>query len=61
MPRLVGKSSNKGLVYGGVLLVLAIATAGTLEYVGAIDVIPNFGKSKLDNPSSVPSDRPIIK
>jgi hypothetical protein len=45
MPRLVGKSSNKGLIYGGAFLLLAIATAGTLEYIGVIDVIPNFGKS----------------
>ncbi len=45
MPRLVGKRSNKGVIYTGVFLVLAIAVAGTLEYVGAIDLIPDFGKS----------------
>jgi hypothetical protein len=50
MPRLVGKSSNKGLVFGGVIVVLAIATAGTLEYIGVIDVIPGFGQ----NTSSAP-------
>jgi len=49
MPRLVGKRSNKGVIYTGVFLGLAIATAVTLEYVGAIDLVPDFGKStKLD-------------
>ncbi len=43
MPRLVGKRSNKGLIYSGVFLLLAIATGGTLEYIGVIDLIPNFG------------------
>jgi len=63
MPRLVGKRSDKGLIYSGVFLLLAIATAGTLEYIGVIDVIPNFGKSTNPN-SLVPvtsKDREIVR
>lgn len=43
MPRLIGKqSSNSG--YIGLFLILAIATAGSLEYLGVINVIPGFGR-----------------
>ena len=50
MPRLVGKRSNKGLIYGGVFLLLAIATGVTLEYMGVIDLVPEFGKSNSPSP-----------
>lgn len=47
MPRLAGKQSNDGLLIS--LVVLAtIAVATGLEYTGAIDVVPGFGK---DNPN----------
>ncbi len=43
MPRLIGKKSdNSG--YVGLVLILAIATAGSLEYLGVINVIPGFGR-----------------
>ncbi|NJP08863.1 MAG: hypothetical protein HC866_04765 [Leptolyngbyaceae cyanobacterium RU_5_1] len=44
MPRLIGKQSNSGQ-YVGALLIVAIATAGCVEYFGVIDFVPNFGKS----------------
>jgi hypothetical protein len=45
MPRLIGKSS-KTPVYLGTALVIAIAGGITLEYLGVIDVVPNFGKDR---------------
>jgi hypothetical protein len=63
MPRLVGKRSNKGVIYAGVLFVLAIATFGVLEYTGAVDVIPNFGKSTKPDSLSPTSttEREVIR
>jgi hypothetical protein len=43
MPRLVGKQSNDGLLVSLIMLV-AIAVATGLEYTGAINVVPGFGK-----------------
>lgn len=43
MPRLVGKQSNNS-GYIGLVLILAIATAVSLEYLGVINVIPSFGR-----------------
>jgi hypothetical protein len=43
MPRLIGKSSEAPL-YVGITLLLMIAGAIALEYMGTIDVIPGFGK-----------------
>jgi hypothetical protein len=43
MPRLVGKQSNNGAV-ASLLLIIAIAAAIGLEYTGAVDVIPGFGR-----------------
>jgi hypothetical protein len=60
MPRLVGKSSNKGLVYGGVFLLLAIVTGVTLEYMGVIDLVPEFGKSTSPSPV-LSKDRPPVR
>jgi hypothetical protein len=45
MPRLVGKDSSKGLIYAGLVVLLAIAGFTALEYTGTIDVIPGFGES----------------
>ncbi|MEM8804420.1 MAG: hypothetical protein AAGF01_00005 [Cyanobacteria bacterium P01_G01_bin.38] len=42
MPRLIGKQSNSSW-YVGLLLIVAIATAGSLEVLGFINVIPGFG------------------
>jgi len=55
MPRLVGKKSDKGLIFGGVILLLAIATGGTLEYFGVIDLVPGFGQNTT--PAPVTSER----
>jgi hypothetical protein len=50
MPRLVGKQSNQGL-YVGLALLVAIAGLIGLEYSGAIDLSPDFGKQPvLNNP-----------
>jgi hypothetical protein len=51
MPRLIGKSSNKGFIFGGIILLLAIATGGTMEYIGMIDVIPGFGSNTSPTPA----------
>lgn len=63
MPRLVGKRSNNGLIYGGVFLLLAIATGGTLEYIGVIDLVPNFGTPTKTDTSlpAISKDRKIIQ
>lgn len=45
MPRLVGKQSNSGLS-AGLFLLISIGILGTLEYVGAIDFIRNFGAER---------------
>jgi predicted small secreted protein len=43
MPRLVGKQSNNGLIATLLLLVAIVAAIG-LEYTGAIDTVPGFGR-----------------
>jgi hypothetical protein len=43
MPRLVGKQSNNGLATS-LLILVTIAAAVGLEYTGAFDVIPGFGR-----------------
>jgi hypothetical protein len=45
MPRLLGKSS-KAPLYAGTALVIAFAGAVTIEYLGVIDVVPDFGKER---------------
>ncbi len=45
MPRLVGKQSNTGL-YASLILLAAVAGFVGLEYIGAINVIPGFGKER---------------
>jgi hypothetical protein len=43
MPRLIGKRSNTGSSF--TLLILFVAIAGVLlEYFGAINIIPGFGR-----------------
>ena len=46
MPRLIGKQSNNSW-YMTLVLITAIATAGSLEYLGVINVIPGFGNVRL--------------
>jgi hypothetical protein len=43
MPRLLGKSS-KAPTYFSIVFLAALAGATTLEYAGAINIIPGFGK-----------------
>jgi hypothetical protein len=43
MPRLLGKAS-KAPLYVGTAVVVAIAGVLALEYYGAIDTVPNFGR-----------------
>jgi hypothetical protein len=47
MPRLAGKQSNDGLLISLIVLT-TIAVATGLEYTGAINLVPGFGK---DNPT----------
>jgi hypothetical protein len=57
MPRLIGKQSNDSW-YVTLALILAIAAAGSLEYLGVINVIPGFGgESFLNDQSSLQRDR----
>lgn len=44
MPRLIGKQSNEGL-YAGLVLIAAVLVAGSCEYFGVINVIPEFGSN----------------
>ena len=55
MPRLVGKQSNEGLLVS-LLVLAAIAVVTGLEYTGAINVVPGFGK---DAPTFNSSSRNI--
>jgi hypothetical protein len=52
MTRLVGKQSNDSW-YAALFLVFAIATAGSLEYFGVINVIPGFGWNQRLNDQSL--------
>lgn len=56
MPRLIGKQSNNSW-YVTLVLIAAIAAAGSLEYLGVINVVPGFGGERsLNERSSVPLD-----
>lgn len=46
MPRLVGKRSNNGLVFGLLVVLVAIAGLGTLEYKGYTNLVPTFGEQR---------------
>ena len=57
MPRLIGKQSNNSW-YVTLVLMLAIAAAGSLEYLGVINVIPGFvGDNVLNDQSALQGDR----
>jgi hypothetical protein len=45
MPRLVGKQS-KNSVFLPAFLLIAVGTAGCLEYFGFINLIPHFGREQ---------------
>jgi hypothetical protein len=45
MPRLIGKQSNNSWSML-LILILAVAAAGSLEYFGFINVIPGFGSER---------------
>jgi hypothetical protein len=63
MPRLVGKQSNNGLITS-LLILVAIAAAVGLEYTGAVDVIPGFGRdtnSLRNNPRNVSEQSAVYK
>ena len=47
MPRLIGKTSQTPL-YTLITFLAIIGAATTLEYVGAVDLVPHFGR---DNPT----------
>ena len=51
MPRLIGKQSSGGLSVG-LLLLITVGALGTLEYAGAIDLIPNFGLDRSYYPGT---------
>lgn len=57
MPRLIGKQTNNNW-YMTLILIGAIAAAGSLEYVGVINVIPGFGNQRsLFDQSALQRDR----
>jgi hypothetical protein len=43
MPRLIGKTSKTPL-YTTILIVVAVSAVTGLEYIGAIDIVPGFGR-----------------
>lgn len=47
MPRLIGRTS-KTPVYTAITFLVIAATITTLEYAGAVDLVPDFGR---DNPT----------
>jgi hypothetical protein len=47
MPRLIGKKSKTPLYAIVTCLVVAVAVT-TSEYLGAIDLVPGFGRDNLD-------------
>lgn len=49
MPRLVGKQSHAGENIAALLILAALAGV-TLEYVGAINVVPGFGRDSGYSP-----------
>lgn len=54
MPRLAGKESNDTIVlYVISFAFIAIVAVGVLEYLGAIDLVPNFGKSNESEGASL--------
>lgn len=57
MPRLVGRQSNSSW-YTGLFLVVAIATLGSLEYLGVINIIPGFGEDQRFGDQSQQQFRP---
>lgn len=46
MPRLVGKRSNKGLAFSLLVVLVAIAGLGALEYKGYTNLIPAIGEQR---------------
>ena len=56
MPRLVGKPS-KAPSYIGVALLVTILGAVALEYTGTIDLVPDFGQSRVTGRSALPNEK----
>ncbi|NJR64936.1 MAG: hypothetical protein HC772_05850 [Leptolyngbyaceae cyanobacterium CRU_2_3] len=54
MPRLIGKQAN-GSGYMALLLLISAGAVGAMEYVGAIDIVPNFGREWVHG-SALPSN-----
>lgn len=46
MPRLVGKRSNNGIIWGAAVLLLVIAGLGALEYKGYTNWAPEIGAQR---------------
>jgi hypothetical protein len=50
MPRLVGKKPNYSLIVLPIVAIVALgAVAAKMEYMGAIDVVPEFGHDRIQN------------
>ncbi|MBW4583205.1 MAG: hypothetical protein KME42_26855 [Tildeniella nuda ZEHNDER 1965/U140] len=49
MPRLVGKQSHTGENIAALLILAAIAGI-TLEYIGAVNAVPGFGRDERYSP-----------
>jgi hypothetical protein len=50
MPRLVGKKPNYTLVILPIVAIVALGAVATkMEYVGTIDVVPEFGRDRIQN------------
>jgi hypothetical protein len=50
MPRLVGKKPNYTLIVLPIVAIVALgAVAAKMEYMGKIDVVPEFGPNRIRN------------
>lgn len=48
MPRLVGKKANPMVWVLPLVAIAAIGAIAQLEYTGVLDVMPEFGRSSVD-------------
>jgi hypothetical protein len=50
MPRLIGKKPNYTLIVLPIVAIVALgAVAAKMEYMGSIDVVPEFGPDRVRN------------
>lgn len=48
MPRLVGKKTNSAVWIFPLIAVVAVGAIAKMEYTGAVDFVPQFGRSSIE-------------